>query len=61
MSNGLDTVADRRRWWVWPLVVVLVWIVVGGPLGSFAGRLSEVQTNDNAAFLPQSAESTEVQ
>ena len=32
----------------------------GGPLGSFAGRLAEVQENDNAAFLPQSAESTEV-
>ncbi len=27
-------------------------------MGSFAGRLAEVQENDNAGFLPQSAEST---
>jgi len=60
MGQHVDTVKDRRRWWLWPLVVALIWILVGGPLGSFAGRLSEVQTNDNAAFLPESAESTEV-
>jgi len=50
---------ETRRLWVWPLLVVLVWLLVGGPLGSFAGRLAEVQENDNAAFLPRSAESTE--
>ena len=33
--------------WVWPLLIVLVWLVVGGPLGSFSGRLAEVQENDN--------------
>ncbi|HET7326302.1 MAG TPA: MMPL family transporter [Nocardioidaceae bacterium] len=60
MSKAVDTVRDRTRWWLWPLLVVLVWLVVGGPLGSFAGRLSEVQTNDNAAFLPEGAESTKV-
>nr|MBA2508268.1 hypothetical protein [Nocardioidaceae bacterium] len=49
-----------RRLWVWPLVIVLLWLAVGGPLGSFAGKLAEVQENDNAAFLPASAESTEV-
>jgi putative drug exporter of the RND superfamily len=50
--------AGRR--WALPIVVVLLWLFVGGPLGSFAGRLSEVQQNDNAAFLPQSTESTRV-
>ncbi|RYU09562.1 MMPL family transporter [Nocardioides iriomotensis] len=50
----------RSRRWVLPLLVVLLWLVVGGPMGSFAGRLAEVQENDNAAFLPQSAESTRV-
>jgi putative drug exporter of the RND superfamily len=59
-GNGLDRTRDRPRWWLWPLVVALVWLFVGGPLGSYAGKLSEVQTNDNAAFLPASAESTEV-
>ena len=51
---------ETRRLWVWPLLVVLLWLLVGGPLGSFAGRLAEVQENDNSAFLPRSAESTEV-
>ena len=54
-----DSVGVGRRW-VLPAVVVLLWLFVGGPLGSFAGRLAEVQKNDNSAFLPKSAESTEV-
>ncbi|MFJ6725162.1 MMPL family transporter [Streptomyces sp. NPDC091281] len=43
-----------------PVLLVAVWIVLGGVLGPFAGRLGEVATNDQAAFLPRSAESTEV-
>ena len=54
-----DQTGPGRRW-VLPAVVVLLWLFVGGPLGSFAGRLAEVQKNDNASFLPQSAESTKV-
>ena len=50
----------RSKRWIFPLLVVLLWLFVGGPLGSFAGRLSEVQKNDNASFLPQTAESTRV-
>jgi RND superfamily putative drug exporter len=50
----------RVRRWLWPAVAIVVWLLVGGPLGSLQGKVSEVQQNDNAAFLPQSAESTEV-
>ncbi len=42
------------------LVVVAAWLAVGGLGGPYAGRLSEVQKNDNASFLPKGAESTEV-
>lgn len=42
------------------MLVVLVWLFIGGPLGSFAGKLSQIQENDNAAFLPSQAESTRV-
>jgi RND superfamily putative drug exporter len=28
--------------------------------GPYSGKLADVQTNDNAAFLPKTAESTEV-
>ncbi|GAB2769961.1 MMPL family transporter [Nocardioides salsibiostraticola] len=51
--------AKRSKRWVWPLLVVLVWLFVGGPLGSYSGKLAEVQENDNAAFLPKTAESTQ--
>src|SRR4051794_17741598 len=46
--------------WLLPALVVLLWLGLGGPLGSFNGKLSAVQENDNAAFLPDSAESTRV-
>jgi RND superfamily putative drug exporter len=43
-----------------PLLLVVAWLAVGGALGPYAGRLGEVATNDQAAFLPRSAESTRV-
>lgn len=43
-----------------PALLVLAWLAVGGGLGPFAGKLTEVSTNDQAAFLPSSAESTRV-
>ncbi|MFB7949362.1 MMPL family transporter [Kitasatospora phosalacinea] len=50
----------RRLRFLLPLALLLVWLVLGGALGPFAGRLGEVSTNDGAAFLPRSAESTRV-
>jgi putative drug exporter of the RND superfamily len=60
MSSSSPAHRSPSRRWILPLVVVLLWLFVGGPLGSFAGRLAEVQKNDNASFLPKSAESTGV-
>ena len=42
------------------LVVLLCWLAVGAVGGPAIGRLSEVQKNDNASFLPADAESTAV-
>jgi RND superfamily putative drug exporter len=51
----------RRGWWYGAAALIaLVWIMGVGPLGAFMGKLTEVQTNDQASFLPISAESTEV-
>ncbi|MFF6777396.1 MMPL family transporter [Streptomyces sp. NPDC012637] len=50
----------RRASRMLPLLVLVVWLAVGGGLGPYAGRLGEVATNDQAAFLPRSAESTRV-
>ncbi|WP_327731733.1 MMPL family transporter [Streptomyces sp. NBC_00487] len=55
----MSTTPRRPRRLV-PFVLIAVWLVIGGVLGPYAGRLGEVATNDQAAFLPRSAESTEV-
>ncbi|MFE9725663.1 MMPL family transporter [Streptomyces sp. NPDC005794] len=49
-----------RRLFLVPVFLVLAWLVVGGAFGPYAGKLGEVATNDQASFLPQSAESTRV-
>ncbi|MET9625686.1 MMPL family transporter [Streptomyces sp. NPDC006464] len=43
-----------------PLALLIAWLAIGGGLGPYAGKLGEVATNDQAAFLPRSAESTRV-
>lgn len=42
-----------------PVLVVLAWLAAAGFGGPTFGKLSEVSTNDQAGFLPRSAESTE--
>ncbi|MFZ4189127.1 MMPL family transporter [Streptomyces pseudogriseolus] len=54
------TTAPRRARWLVPLALLIVWLGVGGTLGPYAGKLGEVATNDQASFLPRSAESTRV-
>ncbi len=44
-----------------PGVLLLVWLALAGFGGPTFGKLSGVSSNDQAAFLPASAESTEVQ
>lgn len=43
-----------------PVVLLIAWLGIGGGLGPYAGKLGEVATNDQASFLPQNAESTQV-
>ncbi|WP_341268556.1 MMPL family transporter [Gordonia malaquae] len=50
---------SRKRWLI-PALLIIVWLIVGSMGGQFAGRLGDVQTNDNSSFLPASAEATEV-
>ncbi|GLW63660.1 putative membrane protein [Actinomadura rubrobrunea] len=54
--------ADKIRGarWAVPVLLLVVWLGIGGALGPYAGRLGEVATNDPASFLPESAESTKV-
>jgi len=54
----MPSVRARRRWLALGLFVL--WLLVAGFAGPYSGKLADVQTNDNAAFLPKTAESTEV-
>jgi RND superfamily putative drug exporter len=51
----------HRAWYGAAVLIALVWFFGAGPLGMFMGKLTEVQTNDQSAFLPIGAESTQVQ
>ena len=49
-----------RLRWLLPLLVLLVWLGGAGPLSALGAGLTDLQENDTAAFLPDSAESTRV-
>ncbi|GHB30329.1 putative membrane protein [Streptomyces xanthochromogenes] len=51
---------SRGARWLVPLALLIIWLAIGGTLGPYAGRLGQVATNDQAAFLPRNAESTQV-
>jgi RND superfamily putative drug exporter len=64
VSNNLQTSTFARKTgglrkglWI-SIVVVIGWLAIGGVSGPVFSKISTVQENDNAAFLPQSAEST---
>jgi putative drug exporter of the RND superfamily len=42
-----------------PAVLILIWLAAAAMGGPIFGRISEVSSNDQASFLPASAESTE--
>lgn len=53
----------RKKWLriFLPLAIVVGWLAIGSIGGPTFGKLSSVSTNDQAAFLPSSAQSTQVQ
>jgi len=56
--------SHSSRRWVRPvvgLVLTIAWVAVAGLGGPYFGRIDEVATNDQASYLPSSAESTHVQ
>jgi RND superfamily putative drug exporter len=47
----------RKALWL-AIVSIITWLAVGGFSGQVFPKISNVQENDNSAFLPESAEST---
>jgi RND superfamily putative drug exporter len=59
-SPARDRVPFWLRWLV-PVILVLAWLALAGVGGPTFGRLDEVSSNDQASFLPASAEATAAQ
>ena len=59
MTTGPDdeSSATLPRW-IAPTAVILAFLLAAGWLGGLGGKLSDIQTNDAAAYLPSSAEAT---
>jgi len=59
-----ERVEDRKSlmagWprWVGPALGIVIFLLVAAPLGSTGGKLSDVQRNDSASYLPEGAEAT---
>src|SRR6266540_3753971 len=59
-----ERVEDRKSlmagWprWVGPALGIVIFLLVAAPLGSIGGKLSDVQRNDSASYLPEGAEAT---
>lgn len=65
-SNGRPGPPALRQWprvlrVLIPAVVILAWIVGTAIAGPYFGKVDEVSTEDNTAFLPDNAEATQVQ
>jgi RND superfamily putative drug exporter len=45
---------------VLPVVLIVVWLALAGVGGPFFGKVSEVSSNDQASYLPASADATQV-
>ncbi|CAB4719773.1 unannotated protein [freshwater metagenome] len=56
---NVNTAHKSRRPFITALVVIFIWLGASGVFGPLFGSLSTVQENDNSAFLPQNAESTQ--
>lgn len=66
MKHFLDSLRSHPKLYKWlrgllPALLIVVWFAIAGVGGPTFGKLSSVSTNDQAAFLPASAQSTKVQ
>jgi RND superfamily putative drug exporter len=57
IKPGAQKVKGRKPLWI-AVVAIISWLAISSVAGPTFGKLSTVQENDNAAFLPDNAEST---
>lgn len=51
----------RRARIIWPVLLVVLWLVGAGIGGPYFGRVGEVSTNDATSYLPGSSDAAQVQ
>ena len=56
-TKSKGSVKGRKPLWI-AIVAIIAWLGISSVAGPTFGKLSTVQENDNAAFLPDNAEST---
>ena len=56
-TKSNNSVKGRKPLWI-AIITIIAWLIISSVAGPTFGKLSTVQENDNAAFLPDSAEST---
>ena len=56
-TKSKGTLKGRKPLWI-AIVAIIAWLGISSVAGPTFGKLSTVQENDNAAFLPDNAEST---
>ena len=64
-APGSPAPPRRSRWTtllriLLPALLIVGWLAVAGVGGPYFGKISEVSTNDQSSFLPESTESTQV-
>jgi len=52
-----NSIKGRKPLWI-AIIAIIAWLGISSVAGPTFGKLSTVQENDNAAFLPDNAEST---
>ena len=57
-DNGMENKSTGRKALWFAVLSIIVWLSIGGFSGQAFSKISTVQKNDNASFLPGSAEST---
>ncbi|MBP2411985.1 RND superfamily putative drug exporter [Arthrobacter stackebrandtii] len=62
--SGTDAPPHKPAKWLrilLPALVIIVWLVGGAIGGPYFGKVSEVSSNDQTTYLPESADATQVQ
>src|SRR5215831_15290433 len=56
--RGLETATRGPRRWLWPLGIIVLFILVGTPIMSAGAKLDSIQRNDAEVYLPSNSETT---